>query len=82
MFWGAATDRFRVGVMGAGVSDWGMMAATSDLPDFEAALGGSRPWDGPGPHHAALGSPISYAARRTTPLLILRVRYDRLTSAM
>jgi dipeptidyl aminopeptidase/acylaminoacyl peptidase len=66
-----ATERFKVGVMGAGVSDWSMMSATSDLEVFESALGGSRPWDGPGPHHAALGSPISYAARRTTPLLML-----------
>jgi dipeptidyl aminopeptidase/acylaminoacyl peptidase len=65
------TNRFRAGVMGAGVSDWGMMAATSDLPTFEAALGGSVPWDGPGPHHAAVGSPLSYAVRRTTPLLIV-----------
>lgn len=71
-----ATDRFKVGVMGAGVSDWGMMAATSDLPGFEAALGGSRPWDSPGPHHAALGSPISHAARRRTPLLILHGAED------
>ncbi len=69
-------DRFKVGVMGAGVSDWSMMAATSDLPDFEAALGGSRPWDGVGPHHAAVGSPLSYAARRTTPLLILHGAED------
>lgn len=71
-----ATDRFKVGVMGAGVSDWSMMAATSDLPDFEAALGGSRPWDGPGPHRAAQGSPLSYAERRTTPLLILHGAND------
>lgn len=66
-----ATDRFKVGVMGAGVSDWSMMASTSDLPDFEGVLAGSVPWDGPGPHHGALGSPISYASRRRTPLLIL-----------
>jgi len=72
-----ATDRFRLGVMGAGVSDWNLMAATSDMPDFEAVLGGSRPWDGPGPHHAAQGSPISFAARRTTPLLILHGADDR-----
>ncbi len=70
------TDRFRAGVMGAGVSDWGMMAATSDLPTFEAALGGSVLWDGPGPHHAAIGSPVSYAARRTTPLLIVHGAND------
>ncbi|CAN5280359.1 S9 family peptidase [soil metagenome] len=72
-----ATDRYRVGVMGAGVSDWSMMAATSDLPDFEAALGGSRPWDGIGPHRAAIGSPLSHAGRRTTPLLILHGAEDQ-----
>lgn len=71
-----ATDRYRAAVMGAGVSDWSMMAATSDLPDFEAELGGSTPWDGPGPHRGAAGSPISYAARRTTPLLILHGAED------
>ena len=65
------TDRFAAAVMGAGVSDWGMMAATSDMETFEAQLGGDTPWDGPGPHHYAKGSPISYASRRTTPLLIL-----------
>jgi len=42
------TDRFKAGVMGAGVSDWGMLMMTSDLPSFEATLGGTRPWDGPG----------------------------------
>ena len=70
------TDRFPAAVMGAGVSDWGMMAATSDLPTVEAVFGGSTPWDGPGPHHAAAGSPVSYAARRTTPLLILHGAED------
>ncbi len=65
------TGRFAAGVMGAGVSDWGMMAGTSDMQTFEAMLGGDTPWDGPGPHHFAEGSPISYASRRTTPLLIL-----------
>jgi dipeptidyl aminopeptidase/acylaminoacyl peptidase len=71
-----ATDRFKVGVMGAGVSDWGMLAATSDLPRFEAALGGGNPWDGPGPHPADAHSPISYASRRTTPLLMLHGAED------
>ncbi|MFB9313417.1 alpha/beta hydrolase family protein [Nocardioides plantarum] len=66
-----ATDRFKAGVMGAGVSDWLLMAETSDIPDIEAVLGGGTPWDGPGPHRAAVGSPISHAARRRTPLLIL-----------
>ncbi|TDL25107.1 alpha/beta-hydrolase [Rickenella mellea] len=38
------TTRLKAGVMGAGVSDWGMMAAQSDSPDIEAALGGGAPW--------------------------------------
>lgn len=66
-----STDRFKLGIMGAGVSDWGMLGATSDLPTFEAVLGGDNRWDGPGPHASDAHSPISYAGRRTTPLLIL-----------
>lgn len=65
------SPRFKVGIMGAGVSDWGMMAATSDLPSFEAVLGGGSPWDGIGPHRADALSPISHAKQVTTPLLIL-----------
>jgi len=70
------THRFKAGVMGAGVSDWGMMTMTSDMQTFEATLGGDRPWDGPGPHNAARLSPISYAKDATTPLLILHGRED------
>ncbi|MHB8647099.1 MAG: S9 family peptidase [Thermomicrobiales bacterium] len=70
------TDRFKAGVMGAGVSDWNMMTMTSDLPTFEAALGGDRPWDGPGPHNAARLSPISYTKNAHTPLLILHGKND------
>ncbi len=70
------TNRFKAGVMGAGVSDWNMMTMSSDLPTFEAALGGDRPWDGPGPHNAARLSPISYAKNATTPLLILHGKND------
>ena len=70
------THRFKVGVMGAGVADWNMMTMTSDMPTFEAALGGDRPWDGPGPHNAARLSPISYAKNAKTPLLILHGKND------
>mgnify|MGYP001166142313 CR=1 FL=1 len=70
------THRFKAGVMGAGVADWNMMTMTSDLPTFEAALGGDRPWDGPGPHNAARLSPISYATHAKTPLLILHGKED------
>src|SRR6185437_11428396 len=55
------TTRFKAAVMGAGVSDWNMMTLTSDMPEFESVLGGSRPWDGVGPRRADEVSPISFA---------------------
>lgn len=70
------TRRFRGAVIGAGVSDWNSMVMNSDLPSFEAALGGGRPWDGSGPHAAALISPISFARAARTPALILHGRED------
>jgi dipeptidyl aminopeptidase/acylaminoacyl peptidase len=70
------TDRFKAGVMGAGVSDWGMMVATSDLPHFEADLGGSTGWEGIGPHQHDAISPISFAHRVKTPVLILHGEAD------
>jgi len=75
--WGITqTTRFRAAVMGAGVSDWGMMVAESDVPTFEASLGGSTGWEGPGPHRHDELSPISYAGRATTPTLIVHGEED------
>jgi dipeptidyl aminopeptidase/acylaminoacyl peptidase len=65
------TQRFKAAVMGAGVCDWGLMVAESDVPDFEGALGGSFGWEGAGPHQHDRLSPISYAHRVKTPVLIL-----------
>jgi len=70
------SDRFKAAIDGAGPTDWGMMAATSDMPTFEAALGGSTVWDGPGPHRHAQISPISFARNVTTPTLILHGERD------
>jgi len=70
------TDRFKAGVMGAGISDWRMMALTSDLPTFQTALSSDRPWDGSGPHSSDARSPIAYARRVRTPLLILHGEDD------
>jgi dipeptidyl aminopeptidase/acylaminoacyl peptidase len=70
------TRRFKAAIVGAGPTDWGMMAATSDLPGFESALGGSTPWDGAGPHHHARLSPLSFARNVTTPVLILHGQND------
>ncbi|MBV9229921.1 MAG: S9 family peptidase [Chloroflexi bacterium] len=70
------TDRFKAAIMGAGVSDWGMMTLTSDLPDFERELAGSAPWDGLGPHQHHKSSPITFASHVKTPVLILHGEND------
>jgi dipeptidyl aminopeptidase/acylaminoacyl peptidase len=75
--WAAGqTDRFAAALVGAGISDWGMLAATGEHSRFEAALGGSSGWEGPGPHPHDQRSPISYAAAIRTPILILHGEQD------
>jgi dipeptidyl aminopeptidase/acylaminoacyl peptidase len=70
------TDRFRAALVSAGVIDWGMLAATGENGQFEAALGGSTGWNGIGPHpHDAL-SPISFTSHIHTPVLILHGAQD------
>ncbi|MFI9813108.1 S9 family peptidase [Saccharothrix variisporea] len=70
------TDRFRAALVGAGVVDWGMLAATGENGQFEAALGGSTGWSGTGPHPHDAVSPISFADRIRTPVLILHGAED------
>lgn len=70
------TSRFKAAIMGAGVSDWGMMAMTSDIPDFERELGGSVPWDGLEYQNHLRLSPISFARDTKTPVLILHGEKD------
>lgn len=72
----ARSDRFKAALVGAGISDWGMLAATGEWGPFEAALGGSAGWEGPGPHPHDRGSPISYAADIRTPVLIVHGARD------
>ncbi|MGC5285473.1 S9 family peptidase [Micromonospora sp. DT231] len=70
------TGRFRAALVGAGVVDWGMLAATGENGQFEAALGGSTGWSGIGPHPHDAVSPISFASRIRTPVLILHGAED------
>lgn len=70
------TDRFAAALVGAGISDWGMLAATGEEGPFEAALGSSTGWEGPGPHPHDRLSPISFASRIRTPVLILHGEDD------
>jgi dipeptidyl aminopeptidase/acylaminoacyl peptidase len=70
------TDRFKAAIMGAGVSDWGMMVMTSDVPGFERELGGSAPWEGLEVQHHLKLSPITFAHQVKTPVLILHGEKD------
>ena len=70
------TERFKAAIMGAGISDWGMMVLTSDLQEFEGELGGSVPWDGLAIHQHIKLSPITFARQVKTPVLILHGEKD------
>lgn len=70
------TSRFKAAVMGAGISDWGMLAATGEWGIWDAGLGGSCGWESPGPHPHDRLSPISYASKIDTPVLILHGEDD------
>lgn len=70
------TDRFKAGIMGAGVSDWGMMIATSDIPTYEQLMGGGNPYESAGPHAFDAQSPVSYLSRVRTPVLVVHGEKD------
>ncbi|WP_410586618.1 S9 family peptidase [Amycolatopsis sp. lyj-23] len=58
------TDRFKAAVVNAGVIDWPLLAATGEHGRFELALGSRET------------SPITYAHRIATPVLILHGEDD------
>jgi len=70
------TDRFKAAIMDAGISDWGMLLATSEFGTIDAALGGSCGWEGTGPHPHDQVSPISFASKIRTPVLIVHGQDD------
>jgi dipeptidyl aminopeptidase/acylaminoacyl peptidase len=70
------TDRFKAALMGAGISDWGMQVGVGELGTWEAGLGGSCGWESPGPHRHHQLSPISYASKVRTPVLIVHGQDD------
>jgi dipeptidyl aminopeptidase/acylaminoacyl peptidase len=65
------TDRFKAAIMDAGISDWGMQVAAGHYGFSEADFCGSCDWESPGPHRHDKLSPISYASKIRTPILIL-----------
>jgi dipeptidyl aminopeptidase/acylaminoacyl peptidase len=64
------TDRFKAAMMAAGISDWGMLVATGEGGTLDAALSGSCGWEGAGPHPHDQVSPVSFASKIRTPVLI------------
>jgi dipeptidyl aminopeptidase/acylaminoacyl peptidase len=70
------TDRFKVAMMAAGISDWGMLVATGEGGTLEAELSGSCGWEGTGPHPHDQVSPVSFASRIRTPVLIVQGEDD------
>jgi dienelactone hydrolase len=70
------TSRFKAALMGAGVSDWGMQTGVGELGTWEAGLGGSSGWESSGPHRHDQLSPISYASKVRTPVLIVHGEQD------
>ncbi|HEY3958127.1 MAG TPA: prolyl oligopeptidase family serine peptidase [Streptosporangiaceae bacterium] len=70
------TDRFKAAIMDAGISDWGTLLATSEFGTIDAALGGSCGWEGTGPHPHDQVSPISFASKVRTPVLIVHGEDD------
>ncbi|AUI63534.1 S9 family peptidase [Amycolatopsis sp. BJA-103] len=71
------TRRFKAALMVAGICDWSMLAATGELgPLMEAAHSGSIGWEGTGPHRHDQLSPISFASKVETPVLIVHGAED------
>ena len=70
------TDRFKAAMMAAGISDWGMLVATGEGATLDARLSGSCGWEGTGPHPHDQVSPISFASKIRTPVLIVNGEDD------
>ncbi|MEQ0565575.1 prolyl oligopeptidase family serine peptidase [Amycolatopsis sp. NEAU-NG30] len=58
------TDRFKAAVVNAGIADWPLLAATGEHGRYDLALGGRE------------NSPITYAGRIATPVLIVHGEND------
>ncbi|KAJ2963910.1 hypothetical protein NQZ79_g1174 [Umbelopsis isabellina] len=70
------TNRFKAAVMGAGISDWSMMAGTSDMEAFQSEIAGSPPWVDLKKRVDLSHSPLTYMTNPTTPTLILHGMED------
>jgi dipeptidyl aminopeptidase/acylaminoacyl peptidase len=70
------TDRFKAALVIAGICDWGMLAGTGEYGAMDGVLAGSFGWEGIGPHPHDRVSPISFASKVRTPVLIVHGEDD------
>jgi dipeptidyl aminopeptidase/acylaminoacyl peptidase len=70
------TDRFKAAMMFAGICDWGMLVAAGEYGSMDGVLAGSFGWEGTGPHPHDRVSPISFASKVGTPVLIVHGEDD------
>jgi len=70
------TDRFKAALVNAGITDWGMLAGTGEYGATDGVLAGSFGWEGIGPHPHDRVSPISFASKVRTPVLIVHGEND------
>lgn len=69
------TNRFKAGVMGAGIADWRSFHGKSYLCDWDTIfLGDADPYDPDGPYRER--SPITFLKNAETPTLILHGEQD------
>lgn len=70
-----SSDRFRALSVGAGVADWALYYATTDIPPFARQLLGATPWEDQEIYRKS--SAISRLATARTPTLIQHGELDR-----
>jgi dipeptidyl aminopeptidase/acylaminoacyl peptidase len=74
--------KWKGAICGAGVTDWDMLAMSSDMPFFEAALAGTAPWackdksNVEGRYGSAVWEMASMKPEDRTPVLILHGEAD------
>lgn len=68
------TDRFKAAIMGAGVCDYQNFHAQTNIPEWDRRFIGANILEHPAAYHER--SAITYAARVTTPTLILHGEKD------
>jgi dipeptidyl aminopeptidase/acylaminoacyl peptidase len=68
------TTRFKVAIMGAGITNWESYFAQNSIRDWQTAFFGSTPYEDPEAHRAK--SPLTFINQVRTPTLILHGQED------